>query len=323
MTIDHYKVKESTRKQVLLNTAIIRCNNTDHLGVHLKLNLCPSTSFLLSHVLFLLFIIILKVHSAKESEHLIQSATSQSLPPPAMPRPVTLFRTLRRRTRYEVDVKSEEFPNYTQWSNVPRDVIPSCTKATAAIAVSLAKANLWWVEYCFLSGRNRGAKILTLLSWIPPPIQDGIDKCCKIHDDCYTNSGCPSYLEYFVPYLWKCYKGQPLCGKYPWRAVPLSTYFGVWQTETPTAWLLFNGRHITRACYLSHGFSLLCHPMQLSVMESGATPTRVQPDCVSAIWSCPCAWDDTIARGRGTSARAVLGDCCRTLSWTFEDEEVA
>lgn len=44
--------------------------------------------------------------------------------------------------------------------------------------------------------------------------QDGIDKCCKQHDNCYTHSGCPAYLEYFVPYLWKCYKGQPLCGKY-------------------------------------------------------------------------------------------------------------
>lgn len=42
---------------------------------------------------------------------------------------------------------------------------------------------------------------------------DGIDRCCKAHDHCYNNAGCPSYLEYFVPYLWKCYKGRPLCGK--------------------------------------------------------------------------------------------------------------
>ncbi|CAO1420087.1 unnamed protein product [Diamesa serratosioi] len=40
---------------------------------------------------------------------------------------------------------------------------------------------------------------------------DGIDRCCKAHDYCYNDAGCPSYLEYFVPYLWKCYKGRPLC----------------------------------------------------------------------------------------------------------------
>ena len=40
---------------------------------------------------------------------------------------------------------------------------------------------------------------------------DGIDRCCKMHDYCYTVSGCPMFLEYFVPYLWKCYRGQALC----------------------------------------------------------------------------------------------------------------
>lgn len=45
-----------------------------------------------------------------------------------------------------------------------------------------------------------------------PQKQDGIDKCCKAHDTCYLKSKCPEYLEYFVPYLWKCYKGTPLCG---------------------------------------------------------------------------------------------------------------
>ena len=40
---------------------------------------------------------------------------------------------------------------------------------------------------------------------------DGIDQCCKMHDKCYGYSSCPSYLEYFVPYLWKCYRGKPLC----------------------------------------------------------------------------------------------------------------
>lgn len=40
---------------------------------------------------------------------------------------------------------------------------------------------------------------------------DGIDRCCKLHDKCYENSNCISYLEYFVPYIWKCYNGKPLC----------------------------------------------------------------------------------------------------------------
>ncbi|KNC25908.1 hypothetical protein FF38_03602 [Lucilia cuprina] len=40
---------------------------------------------------------------------------------------------------------------------------------------------------------------------------DGIDRCCKLHDKCYEYSNCISYLEYFVPYVWKCYRGKPLC----------------------------------------------------------------------------------------------------------------
>ncbi|XP_005186166.4 uncharacterized protein LOC101897692 [Musca domestica] len=40
---------------------------------------------------------------------------------------------------------------------------------------------------------------------------DGIDSCCKLHDKCYEHSNCLSYLEYFVPYVWKCYRGKPLC----------------------------------------------------------------------------------------------------------------
>lgn len=43
---------------------------------------------------------------------------------------------------------------------------------------------------------------------------DGIDRCCKMHDYCYTTSSCPMFLEYFVPYLWKCYRGKALCGEY-------------------------------------------------------------------------------------------------------------
>uniref|UniRef100_A0A182PBA1 Bromo domain-containing protein n=1 Tax=Anopheles epiroticus TaxID=199890 RepID=A0A182PBA1_9DIPT len=40
---------------------------------------------------------------------------------------------------------------------------------------------------------------------------DGIDRCCKMHDYCYSTASCPMFLEYFVPYLWKCYRGRPLC----------------------------------------------------------------------------------------------------------------
>ncbi|KAJ8718865.1 hypothetical protein PYW07_016421 [Mythimna separata] len=40
---------------------------------------------------------------------------------------------------------------------------------------------------------------------------DGIDRCCKQHDDCYENIYCPFYTVYLQPYLWKCYHGQPLC----------------------------------------------------------------------------------------------------------------
>lgn len=41
---------------------------------------------------------------------------------------------------------------------------------------------------------------------------DPIDRCCKAHDYCYTAANCIFYTEYFVPYLWKCYRGKPLCG---------------------------------------------------------------------------------------------------------------
>ncbi|XP_075976225.1 uncharacterized protein LOC142976635 [Anticarsia gemmatalis] len=40
---------------------------------------------------------------------------------------------------------------------------------------------------------------------------DGIDRCCKQHDECYENIYCPFYTVYLQPYLWKCYHGQPLC----------------------------------------------------------------------------------------------------------------
>ncbi|XP_060802203.1 uncharacterized protein LOC106130128 [Amyelois transitella] len=42
---------------------------------------------------------------------------------------------------------------------------------------------------------------------------DGIDRCCKMHDECYDNLFCPFFTVYFQPYYWKCYKGQPLCAR--------------------------------------------------------------------------------------------------------------
>ncbi|KAK5650749.1 hypothetical protein RI129_001778 [Pyrocoelia pectoralis] len=40
---------------------------------------------------------------------------------------------------------------------------------------------------------------------------DGIDRCCKKHDRCYDASDCPTFLEYFVPFYWKCFNNRPIC----------------------------------------------------------------------------------------------------------------
>ncbi|XP_046681709.1 uncharacterized protein LOC124368506 isoform X2 [Homalodisca vitripennis] len=40
---------------------------------------------------------------------------------------------------------------------------------------------------------------------------DPIDRCCKMHDWCYTKADCPMFSEYFVPYHWTCYMHRPLC----------------------------------------------------------------------------------------------------------------
>jgi len=43
---------------------------------------------------------------------------------------------------------------------------------------------------------------------------DGIDRCCKMHDWCYTKTSCmllKAHLPYFVPYKWKCNGGAPYC----------------------------------------------------------------------------------------------------------------
>ncbi|XP_077286020.1 uncharacterized protein LOC143911131 [Arctopsyche grandis] len=42
-------------------------------------------------------------------------------------------------------------------------------------------------------------------------ITDSIDRCCMLHDVCYNTVDCPLFLEYFMPYLWKCWRGEPLC----------------------------------------------------------------------------------------------------------------
>ncbi|XP_075213599.1 basic phospholipase A2 2-like [Lycorma delicatula] len=38
---------------------------------------------------------------------------------------------------------------------------------------------------------------------------------CKMHDWCYSTADCPMFLEYFVPYVWTCYRRRPLCALGP------------------------------------------------------------------------------------------------------------
>ncbi|XP_043464147.1 uncharacterized protein LOC122499733 [Leptopilina heterotoma] len=43
-------------------------------------------------------------------------------------------------------------------------------------------------------------------------ITDGIDRCCMMHDRCYDATDCPMFLQYLVPYYWKCFRGRkPIC----------------------------------------------------------------------------------------------------------------
>ncbi|CAH3927643.1 unnamed protein product [Pieris brassicae] len=51
--------------------------------------------------------------------------------------------------------------------------------------------------YCGLGGSGRPA--------------DGIDNCCRLHDECYENIHCPFYTVYFQPYYWTCFNHEPLC----------------------------------------------------------------------------------------------------------------
>ncbi|XP_053605811.1 uncharacterized protein LOC128672587 [Plodia interpunctella] len=48
---------------------------------------------------------------------------------------------------------------------------------------------------------------------------DGIDRCCKMHDECYENLFCPFFTVYFQPYYWKCYRNQPLCARENYHTV--------------------------------------------------------------------------------------------------------
>ncbi|UXI18418.1 hypothetical protein NH340_JMT04361 [Sarcoptes scabiei] len=42
---------------------------------------------------------------------------------------------------------------------------------------------------------------------------DPIDKCCFMHDRCYSRAKCHQILVYFVPYKWAClYNGRASCG---------------------------------------------------------------------------------------------------------------
>lgn len=45
-------------------------------------------------------------------------------------------------------------------------------------------------------------------------VVDGIDRCCKMHDWCYTQTTCMNleyHLPYFFPYKWTCNGGAPYC----------------------------------------------------------------------------------------------------------------
>ena len=47
-------------------------------------------------------------------------------------------------------------------------------------------------------------------------IQFILNRCCKMHDWCYTTTTCHGLewdLPYFVPFKWKCNGGSPYCSK--------------------------------------------------------------------------------------------------------------
>ncbi|CAH0723951.1 unnamed protein product, partial [Brenthis ino] len=40
---------------------------------------------------------------------------------------------------------------------------------------------------------------------------DGIDNCCRLHDECYDDVYCPVNSVYLQPYYWKCFNREPHC----------------------------------------------------------------------------------------------------------------
>ena len=75
------------------------------------------------------------------------------------------------------------------------------------------------------------------------------DRCCKMHDWCYNTANCPMFLEYFVPYVWKCYRRRPLCGKSALHhhSIPSPHFFVHFSKITKT-----DAKIITVPCELHH-----------------------------------------------------------------------
>ncbi|KAJ8955010.1 hypothetical protein NQ318_000442, partial [Aromia moschata] len=53
--------------------------------------------------------------------------------------------------------------------------------------------------------------------------------CCELHDWCYGDASCP-FLEYIVPYFWRCNYNQPICAfvfkLFPFAAIEHAEFGG-------------------------------------------------------------------------------------------------
>lgn len=114
--------------------------------------------------------------------------------------------TLSAIERMTLDERSAVLLNFIQLSNVRRDAIHLSTKVTVVIAVFLVAEELLMA---LIGITFRFFKFFLCLFLY----KKSRFRCCKMHDYCYEKTSCPKYLEYFVPYLWKCYKGHPICGE--------------------------------------------------------------------------------------------------------------